>query len=224
MYFPYWLNVAEVLAARGAAMHLLLVADRRSASDAINAGQELIAAMSRLRGNAREIERIFSYSFIPVPKFVQDARTFFACARYLLLRRTAEHLGTPVLVADMDLSLRDDPDRFFSAIQTRKLGLSPASGLFNLSPWRRFIANTLTVPVSVQARQYLTHVENYLAYGLGPVPDGRPRRWMLDQNALDYMFEKIRAAEDMGCLQDLTQIPRPTKRDPVMAALEGLQR
>jgi hypothetical protein len=62
-----------------------------------------------------------------------------------------------------------------------------------------------------------------MVHGLGPARDGRPRRWMLDQNALAYMLEKVVLAGRSDLLQDLSQLERPSKRDPIMSALEELQ-
>ncbi|GMA32712.1 hypothetical protein [Litorihabitans aurantiacus] len=120
----------------------------------------------------------------PVPAAVAEVRTFYACARFLAVRRLLERYPRLYLM-DADLTVTADPTAYLERLADLPLAFHHSRGLPALWPWRRYAAGNVAVNRDVLATGALTHLERYLGHGLA-----RSGSWTLDQNALAYVAER----------------------------------
>lgn len=118
---------------------------------------------------------------IPVPDYVYDAKTFYACARYMYASKALANYRR-VYIMDADLIPKDD---FVSYIDKLQDGcwINKNVSFTSLWPWRRVMGGNMAF-VGEQAEVFLKHMIAYILKGLSI-----PGSWMLDQNAALYASE-----------------------------------
>lgn len=215
VYFPLWLAVAEYLKARQASFHFLLNGPGEEVAEAVALADDLRRQMGLLRGfEADRYADNISFSSVAVPGNVPEVRTFYACSRFLLARRIAREYEGPLVICDTDAFFREDPRRWLEGIEVDKIGLAPRRGLHALKAWRRFVANALFLPFSERAHTLWRSVEDYVLAGLT-----LDRTWMLDQNALAYLYERGLAGGEQDLFSD---VDRGARRPMVAHTIKGL--
>lgn len=122
---------------------------------------------------------------IATPNWVENERTFYACARFLALPGLLNDYES-MYATDADMFLTKDPRPFLKKTASMPFGVTRTEGSLGVAPWRRYMAGSIAAN-----RDYLTSAirarfENYLSVGLT-----EPESWMLDQNGLAYAIEAI---------------------------------
>ncbi len=213
-FFPYWASTAEYLRTQDISLHFTLVGDYSETVTSVEHGLAVATAVSRLRGfDPAALSDALSFSTVEVPEWVGNPTTVYACARYLLARELAGHVGSRVFVLDIDMVMRDDP-----AESLRRLGEIPdghlpvvmTKGLAMLVPARRHLAGRVFLPNGEMGDRSLQHVEDYIYAGLS-----RSASWTLDQNALTYASEQIVATNGPESITDIAHHIRSFAQDPV---------
>jgi hypothetical protein len=219
-YFPYWAFAAEYLKARRLHLHFILaggepdrIVDRASA---------VLGGIADLRGFSRHGANV-SFSAAAVPDYVAEPRTFYACARYLFARRLAAGFGGRVVIADVDMALREDPAAFLANLRQPRLetrfSVVVSRGTASVMPWRRYMAGTLIVPRAEPGATAMRLLEDYILAGLDRQPS-----WTLDQNALTYTVERLVAAHGADVILDTRSLKRPFAQETVRRLYESEQR
>jgi hypothetical protein len=106
-------------------------------------------------------------------------RTFFACARFLLLPEILAHYRAPVLMLDIDAVVLRDVGPLLQQLATEAadLALIHARGA---DPWARLWADVVLAAPTPAALRYFERVRRYILFFL---QQGRAI-WFLDQVAL----------------------------------------
>lgn len=120
---------------------------------------------------------------LPVPDFVIDPKTFYACARFFTPNGLLTRYES-VYLMDADLSIENDPVTFFSSLSDLVFAAPVNDHFVQLSPWRSVTAGNVVFNRSVLQTRVLDDIQNYISHGLAASPS-----WMLDQNALLYAAE-----------------------------------
>lgn len=213
VYFPYWASIAEYLRGDGVSLHFILTGDTAEAAEAIKRGEELLGKVSRLRRlDPALLTGEVSFSRVPLPGYVEEERTFHACARYLVARRLATGFAGRVVILDMDMAMWQDPLAFLDHLATAgrdRLAVAVSRGLPSLIPARRYMANTFPLPPGEIGDRAMQHIEDYMYAALSA-----PTSWTLDQNALDYAVGQIVASHGSDALLNLNALQRPFTQVP----------
>ncbi|WP_193105893.1 hypothetical protein [Brachybacterium sp. FME24] len=161
---------------------ILICADRGRAKELITDGRRYMNALRTLNRSGR-MTNVHHY-VLPVPRFVAEAKTFYACARFLAAPRLLEKYENLYLM-DADLTVDTHPKAFLASVSELPFAAPRTGGEAALSPWRRYMAGNIPLHRKVLDTPVLDDVQRYLAVGL------RSRSsWMLDQNALAYAIER----------------------------------
>jgi hypothetical protein len=192
IYLPHWLSLADYCKARDMEFHVLLNADGEAAREVLSRVEALRQSLASLRGaDPERYADNLTFSVCPVPDWCPNPIAFYACSRFLVAGELTLRFGREVLVQDIDFSLVKDPAPFLKNFPGKGIGIHASEGLFGLDPWRRIMGGGFSVPDDDRARASLRHLEHYILEGLA-----EPVSWFLDQNALTYLVETIRAAPD----------------------------
>jgi len=125
---------------------------------------------------------------IPVPQFVAEPKTFYACARFFVAPQLLNRYENLYLM-DADLTVDTHPAAFLNSVSKLPFAAPRTGGEAALSPWRRYMAGNIPLNRSVLDTTILEDIQRYLAVGL------RSRAsWMLDQNSLAYAIERSPAS------------------------------
>lgn len=190
IYLPYWVSLSQYLLELDIYLHFVLVCDGQDADEILDKGQRVIESTARLRGCDPGLLSVhLSFSRVQVPSYVKDRTTFYACARYLVAGTIAGRFGGCVLVLDIDMTLRSDPEVFFQNLKRLpqpRLPIVIAGGMESLIPTRRYMAGTFPVPDGELGEWVMQSLEAYLYAGLSSAVSGT-----LDQNALAYVAEEM---------------------------------
>lgn len=135
---------------------------------------------------------------VPIPEAVKEAKTFYASARFFAVQAMLERYSHLYLM-DADLTTNTDPRPFLKRVSRVPFAAVRTRGMPALSPWRRYMAGNVPVSREVLDTRIIDDLQDYLAAGLG-----MRGSWMLDQNALAYVFER----SPDRCV-DLDQFKRP---------------
>ncbi|MBX7248586.1 MAG: hypothetical protein K1X35_05975 [Caulobacteraceae bacterium] len=192
IYLPYWLGMAEYCKARSMDFHVVLNAAPAEADAVLRRVGALRDSLAELRGGdpARYADNL-TFSVCPVPDWCRAPLSFYACSRFLLLGELTRRFRREILVQDIDFSLVKDPAAFLRQFPGPGIGIHASEGMFGLDPWRRIMGGGFSAPDDDQARASLRRLEHYLLEGLGEA-----NSWYLDQNALAYFVEQVRAAPE----------------------------
>lgn len=123
-----------------------------------------------------------SFSYFEVPDWVKEKKTLYACARFFTAKRIlSEKLFESVYIMDIDLTVTEDISSFMKKQMGYMMSFSFSRNNAALYPWRRFLAGN--VFIGNKALHYLSLLCDYILFGLK-----EKNSWMLDQNALDYIY------------------------------------
>jgi hypothetical protein len=224
VYYPYWVSVIDYLRSIGVSLHFTLIGDHDQAVKVVEKGLALTRAVAGVHGSdPATLSSSVSFSRVGVPTYVEEPRTFAACARYLLARTIAARFDQRVVILDMDMIVRSNPQKFLQGLcgaTTERFSVVVGGGLPSLIPARRYIANTFAVPGGEMGRQAMQDIEDYLYAGVS-----QQNSWTLDQNALAYTVERIVARHGSESVLDIgATFERPFVQIPISQLLEGEQR
>lgn len=135
----------------------------------------------------------------PVPEWVVDRTTFYACARFLALPQILEQYSS-IYAIDADLIMRLDPAPFLKSITNLRLSVPQNAGSISTVPWRRYMAGNLAANNRLLQTSTLDDLLAYITVGLQ-----QSQAWTLDQNALSYAIERA----DPGTFRRLDDYRRP---------------
>ena len=171
--------------------HIHVVGEESEVIPAIDETIKLFDMIGDYRGEKGLIQPGFSYE--PLPDWVQDKRTYYACARFIHGEKIMNDYQTSLFIMDADLIFLHDPKDFFSWMQQYDLALPLSSGIVTVSPWRRVLAGNLFIKNNGIGRHFLFLTKKYILQHLD-----QTRAWTLDQNALCYAFENIRINRELS--------------------------
>jgi len=184
--------------------HVILVGeveDLQAFNNVVSQLKELFT----LTSGREEIDN-FSSSHAQVPAWVAEAKTYYACARYLLADRFLERYSS-VYIMDMDITFREDPTAYFKELAKQQVAFPMSRNLTVIAPWRRYMAGNFLIGNSEPAMEFLSNVASYLSVGLQ-----LPNSWMLDQNAIAYAVEVTDVKPfDIGSLKRPNEQPKINK-------------
>lgn len=159
----------------------LVCADEPTTRQLVRTSRAYTAALSEL--NRQKPPANVSYYAVETPDWVNDERTFYACARFLalpdLLRRYEN-----VYCIDADLIMKDDPAGFLKKTAKLTLSVPKNTSSVGIVPWRRHMAGSLAASRRLLDSPTLERLNRYICAGLQ-----NPHAWTLDQNALSYAVE-----------------------------------
>lgn len=176
---------------------LLVCAGADEAGELIEESRQYLEALSRM--NKQNVPRNVHFHAFPVPDWVGDRTTFYACARFLALPQILEQYEY-VYSIDADLIMRYDPTAFFRKTAKVVLSFPHIAGSLGMVPWRRYMAGNLVATQKLLGASFIGDLESYITAGLD-----QPRAWTLDQNALAYAVER----GDPGVYEPLENYSRP---------------
>ena len=107
-----------------------------------------------------------------------NAKSYYACARFIQLPGFLAHYRKPILSFDVDAVVEAPLDRLLHHIGDRDLGLALRDPVD--SPWWDIIAYIVGVRPTPAAQEYLGRVRNYILHFF----EHRQMPWALDQTAL----------------------------------------
>lgn len=136
----------------------------------------------------------------PVPDWVVDRTTFYACARFLALPQLLSQYRS-VYAIDADLLMRNDPAPFMKSISGLPMSAPRNLGSISVAPWRRYMAGNFVASSALSESPALTDLLAYISAGLG-----QKQAWTLDQNALSFAIER----SGSGVFSPLDDFARPT--------------
>lgn len=167
-----------------------------------------LATLNR-SGNPRNVHHFW----MPVPVFVADPVTFYACARFFAVQMLLDRYVN-VYLMDADLATGVDPRPYLRRVAKLPFALPSMSGFTALHPWRRYMAGNVALNRGVLETPVLTDLQDYVALGLR-----QPHSWTLDQNALAYTIERNRST-----FADLNGYDRPYSQPKFRLAWERRHR
>ena len=223
IYFPYWASIAHYLNYLGVSLHIIVVGEDREATAAIDRALDVAHAMARLRGfDPKKVDEVVSFSKVTVPPWVENEKSFYACARFLCARELAARLQPRLLILDIDMVMTERPEPFLrahAAAHDAYLPFPTARGLCTLIPARRYGAGCFLVPTGELGAEAMRHVEDYMFTGLM-----QRDSWTLDQNALAYTVERLVAARGPDVIRNMDTPRRPFAQEHVRQLFESVQR
>jgi hypothetical protein len=208
MHGAHWIGMAPYLLRDDLGLIILVTGEGAEAT--IREVRDLIARMARFRGADGDLyaRNVIFLPIATVPE-VSDIKTFHACARYLFARQIIEVTDTPLLILDIDMTIKEPLRAFLDRIGPYDFSCPQTSGLPVLYPWRRYLAGTGVFKATEGARNIARNIERYIMRGL-PLPVS----WTLDQNAITF------AIEQGGNFGDLNMLKRPVGQDPIRVQFE----
>lgn len=204
-YGPYLFFIANALQKYHFHFHII----GNDSHGSVEESTKLFDAIRRFRGQDG-IKPSFSYE--PSPR-VPSPRTYYACGRYLIADKVMNMFGADVYIMDADLTIDKDPKSYFEALKKFDVALPMMDAVMGVSPWRRFMAGNVYVKNNDNGMNFINTVKRYILNNID-----KDNSWMLDQNALDYAFEKCREV-NYGNTQKFS---RPTKQYPINSLIEKL--
>ncbi|CAO3441227.1 TPR domain protein, putative component of TonB system [Azospirillum endophyticum] len=144
---------------------------------AINPDARSDAEIARIKESFPGVQLAYSFETTDVGPFGDEKKTYFACARFLILPRLLEMYSKPVLMLDMDLLLLRDPSPLRTMVGEADFG---AVGGSMMEIWNQMWADVVYIKPSRRSINFFDFAARYILHFL---VTGRPR-WFLDQIAL----------------------------------------
>jgi len=116
---------------------------------------------------------------VDLQPFGPQAKTYYACSRFLMLPDLLERFGRPVLMLDIDLMAIRDLKPLLARTEGADLGLM-TKALEKLDVWSLLYADVLLVRPTARARRFVGLARRYIRHFLKP----GTAIWFLDQAAL----------------------------------------
>lgn len=166
---------------------VLICGERQEVNELVGAARRYMTRLSEF--NAQPFPENVTFRAVRVPKWVNDVKTFYACARFLALPDVLRHYNR-VYAIDADLLMRSDPAAFFKATAQLVLSVPKNTGTISAVPWRRYMAGNFVANRNLLKSPALNQLLHYIGAGLR-----QKYVWTLDQNALAYAIESSRPGE-----------------------------
>lgn len=213
----HWLNLAPFLLSSGIGMVIIVLGPKEECETAIEDARSLARALFAYRCNRDGNKYAQAIHFVPVevPDYVSDKKTFFASARYLFAKDIMDALDTPILVLDIDMTLKDPLGSFIESSKNYDFACPLSVGIAGIYPWRRSMAGTVFFNNAPEVRDILRDIARYVRAGLE-----KPSNWTLDQNALSFAIE--RATAQGKKFLDYNTVRRPIAQDAARVLFERL--
>lgn len=144
---------------------------------AINPDARSDAEIARIKECFPGVQVAYSFETTDVEPFGDEKKTYFACARFLILPRLLEMYSKPILMLDMDLLLLRDPSPLRTMVGEADFG---AVGGGTMEIWNQMWADVVYIKPSRRSIDFFDFAARYMLHFL---TTGRPR-WFLDQIAL----------------------------------------
>lgn len=159
----------------------LICASEESTRQLVHTSRAYTAALAGL--NRQKPPANVSYYAVDTPTWVNDERTFYACARFLALPDLLKRYRN-VYCIDADLIMKDNPAGFLKKTAKLTLSVPKSTSSIGIVPWRRHMAGSLVASQQLADSPTLEKLNGYISAGLQ-----NPHAWTLDQNALSYAVE-----------------------------------
>lgn len=186
----------------------LICATEGEVRDLTLASRRYLATLSNL--NHQSVNQNISFYAVDIPDWVQDRKTFYACARFLALPDMLQRYKN-VYCMDADLLMKDDPVPFFARTSRLKFSVPKNSSLIGIIPWRRHMAGSLVANRAFLESPALCDLNRYISSGLQ-----QAFSWTLDQNALSFAAERAPASD----FEPLDKYARPAMVSKFMVRWE----
>lgn len=174
-------------------IHFHILGDPLATKSAISEANTLFDSMLSFQKSSK-LSIPPTYSHEAVPHDVTDARTYYACSRYLVAPSLLDFFSRDLYIMDIDLFLQDRPDNYFMFARKFDVTIPFSAGLVNIWPWRRLMAGSVFIKNTPAGRNYANHVKQYIDSYI----TGSSNLWMLDQNALLWAYEKCQERVHFG--------------------------
>jgi hypothetical protein len=177
-YMPSLLTFFSHLSSQDVEFHIVLACEEELVSQALSMLETFQSAIFRFTGLRANV----TLHHATVPAWVGERKTFYACSRFLHVGKILQGYDG-VYVMDADCLLVENPAVFCEQLLDTLCDVAKPRQfrLEMLFPWRRYIANNVFLRNTVETKQWLEHLSEYLVYGLS-----QNVSWMLDQNGIDY--------------------------------------
>ena len=188
-YGIVFVNSYAANSASGSLLHLHIV----------NPGEEFSYAMSDISRRMPDLNLVVTTERAPIDAAVDpaNARSYYACARFLQLPGFLAHYQKPMLSFDVDAVVEAPLERILDHVGSRDMGLVLREPVD--SPWWDIIAFIVGVRPTPATLAYLRRVRNYILHFY----ERRQMPWALDQLSLHCvlrMMERFDAAPAIAWL------------------------
>jgi len=178
---------------------------------AINPDRKTEEEIERIRESFPRVGLAYSHERTDVERFGDERKTYFACARFLLLPHLIKIYGKPVLMLDMDLLLLRDPDPIRAMVGEADLG---AVGGVAMEIWNEIWADVVYIRPTGKAIGFLDCAARYIRHFL----DAGQARWFLDQIAL-FVAHHRRQPEQAAAM--IRFLPKSIHRMEMLVLRDG---
>jgi|GEM_PF-4301607 len=212
----HWLNMAPFLLDRGYGMIFLVVGCKTETAAAIADAQTMITSLLQFRGHMKGERFADSVIFIPVdePADKTNIKTLYAGARFIYAPEILEVTDTPVLILDIDMTMKDHLDKVVNMALHHDVGCVFSHGLASFYPWRSCMAGMVSFNKTKSGKRTAGDARLYILRGLNMTE----RNWTLDQNALNWAMKW--AVTNNARMLNFNNMPRPVTQDPVRIVFE----
>lgn len=213
----HWLNMAPFLLEQGYGMIFLVVGDAQEVADVAGAARSVVQNLLHYRGVNTMDDCADNICFVqvPMPRDTANIKTFYACARYIHAGDILEATQTPLMILDIDMTIKDHLDPIVQRALDYDFACPMSVGLPAFYPWRSYMANTVFFNNTAAARAMMQDIGDYIHQGMRVAE----KNWTLDQNALDFAI--CRATEKKTRILSLSSMPRAVGQDAVRVVFEG---
>lgn len=163
---------------------LILCAPLEEAQRVLDEANQYLEALAAFNKQPAPVN--VRFHVVDTPSWVANERTFYACARFLVMPELLQHYEN-LYAMDADLFMVRDPQQFMAATSNVTFGVPVTQGLLGVPPWRRYMAGNMLVNRGVLDSPVLDRLLDYVSVGLA-----EKSSWMLDQNAIAYAVEGAR--------------------------------
>lgn len=154
----------------------------------------------------------FSYEFISDE--ISDINTYSACARFIHANKFMEKFNTSLYIMDADCIIVGDIEQYSKNFIKRDIGIALSRSLSPLMPWKRLLAGDSYFAKTDLSKKFLKLTSEYILSNLS-----EKKAWTLDQNALDYAYEKLSFDEEISII-NVYKLRRPFLHAPISGLIE----
>ncbi|WP_158306038.1 tetratricopeptide repeat protein [Azospirillum sp. B510] len=144
---------------------------------AINPDARSDAEIARIKNGFPRIQIVYSFEKTDIEPFGDEKKTYFACARFLILPCLLQMYDKPILMLDMDLLLLRDPSPLRDMVGKADFA---AVGGSMMEIWNEMWADVVYIQPGRRSVDFFDFAARYMLHFL---VTGRSR-WFLDQIAL----------------------------------------
>ena len=194
--------------------HLHVIGERAEAEKLIEETVELFDVINNYRKVVSPVVAP-TFSTEEVPDNIPDAKTYYACSRYIHADTFMDHFSSDLYILDADLFFSDDPGDYFDKLAKHDISLPFSRGVQCLCPWRRILAGNVYLKNNLLSRQFVRIVSDYILQNIR-----KDVSWTLDQNALTYAYEEFIKLGKAEYINNLATLVRPTQQPQIRRQIE----